>query len=320
MLKISVDRIQNWMFVTGVPRSGTTFVGRVLSWPLEVDYIHEPFNAACGMPGMKGRYRYMRPSLDTEEMRRNHALIQRLFKYDFTLRTTHDAKDSATRKLIKHIVGSRGPFYLRMAKLNPFHKAAVIKDPTGCLMAEYLYHTFGVKPVIVVRHPVSLAASLKRLDWWPRTMMLGHQKALVEDYFTDEVDLLTRKWPDRLQSMAVHWRAIYKVLLTQASRHPDWQVVKIEDVSASPIERFRELYDALGLNWSRYIESRIRSHTSKNGRAEARDGRVQDLQRDSAKIFELRRQSLSVEERRAIFDVVKDVALQVYPVDSFGLD
>lgn len=320
MLKISVDKIQNWMFVTGVPRSGTTFVGRVLSWPLEVDYIHEPFNAACGIPGMKGRYRYIRPSLDTEEMRRNHALIQRLFNYDFTLRTTHDEKDSRTRKMVKHVFGSRGPFYLRMAKLNPFHRAAVIKDPTGCLMAEYLYLTFGVKPVIVVRHPVSLAASLKRIDWWPKTFMLGQQKALVEDYFVDEVDLLTKKWPDRLQTMAAHWRSIYKVLLTQASRHPDWQIVKIEDISASPVDTFQQLYDALGLTWTSYVESRIRSHTSREGRAEAREGRVQDLQRDSAKIFELRLQSLSVEDRRAIFDVVQDVALQVYSKESFGLD
>jgi hypothetical protein len=52
MLKIAVNRIENWIFVTGVIRSGTTFVGKVLSLPLSVDYIHEPFNPLCGMPGI----------------------------------------------------------------------------------------------------------------------------------------------------------------------------------------------------------------------------------------------------------------------------
>ena len=45
-----------------------------------------------------------------------------------------------------------------------------------------------------------------------------------------------------------------------------------------------------------------------------------DLARDSAKIFESRRSSLSKEERRAIFDIVRDVALQVYPRRSFAID
>jgi hypothetical protein len=52
MFKLAVDKIDNWIFVTGVPRSGTTFAGKILSLPLEVDYTHEPFNPRCGMPGI----------------------------------------------------------------------------------------------------------------------------------------------------------------------------------------------------------------------------------------------------------------------------
>ena len=42
-MKLAVDQIKNWIFVTGVVRSGTTFAGKVLSLPVEVDYIHEPY-------------------------------------------------------------------------------------------------------------------------------------------------------------------------------------------------------------------------------------------------------------------------------------
>ena len=41
-----------WCFVTGMPRSGTTFVASVLSAGPSVAYVHEPFNARCGIAGV----------------------------------------------------------------------------------------------------------------------------------------------------------------------------------------------------------------------------------------------------------------------------
>ncbi len=320
MKAVALKKIKNWVYVTGVPRSGTTFVGQVLSFPLSVDYIHEPFNPACGTHGMRRRDFYMRPSLDTQEMQAYDAHIQRIFTYDFTLRTSHHKKDSTWRKLAKNIVGSRGPFYLRLAKLNPFHEAAVIKDPTASLLTEYLYSRFNVKPVVVIKHPVSLAASLKRLNWWSDLRKLKGQQHLVDDYFAEELDFLNQQWPSAIVSSAAHWRAVHKVLLAQASKYPDWQVVTIEKISANPVSEFKKLYEALDFPWSSQVEKKIRRMTGQSGSAEAREGRVQDLRRDSASIFELRRNSLTKEERKAIFDVVEDVALQLYPRESFAID
>jgi hypothetical protein len=45
-----------------------------------------------------------------------------------------------------------------------------------------------------------------------------------------------------------------------------------------------------------------------------------DLSRNSADIFEMRRDSLSLAERQAIFKVVEDVALELYPRESFAID
>jgi hypothetical protein len=45
-----------------------------------------------------------------------------------------------------------------------------------------------------------------------------------------------------------------------------------------------------------------------------------DLSRDSASLFEMRRDSLTREERREVFEIVKDVALQLYSKESFALD
>ena len=220
--------------------------------------------------------------------------------------------------MTKQLVGSRGPFYLRLAKINVFHKAAVIKDPIGILLAEYLHLNFGVKPVIVIKHPVSLIASLKRVNWWPHPCELADDQ-LIEDYFCDEADFMDRSWSTPMLASAPYWRALHKVLLWQASNYPNWQVVTHEQLCQNPVPTFKRLYEVLDLPWSESVKRRILKLTQSNRSTEARKGVVQGIQRNSVDIFEKRRSSLSIEERRAIFEVCKDVVLQVYSKESFGI-
>lgn len=319
-MKVAVDNIANWILVTGVIRSGTTFLGKVLSYPLSVDYIHEPFGRNCGMPGIEDfPPPYLRPGTETAVTRQYDAHLERLFSYDFTLRTPAYEGDSALRKAVKAVVGSRGPFYLRLAKMNPFHRAAVIKDPHVRMLAEYIYRQYEARPVVVVRHPVSLMASLERVGWWPGVAQYAQHPDLIADYFADEPDFLHRAWDDPMLESAAHWRATYKMLLAQAAKYPDWEVVTHEELSANPIPVFKRLYEALALPWSEGVERKVRRLTE--GRtARARSGRVQDFRRNSADIFAMRRDAVPKERRRAIFEIVQDVALELYPRESFAID
>ncbi len=319
-MKIAVDRVKNWVFVTGEIRGGTTFVGKILSLPLEVDYIHEPFNIRCGMPGMTKRWRYVKPSLDTPEMQEIHEAASRIFSYDFSLRNSPFENEAIHRKIIKQLVGTRGPYYLRLAKMNPFHRHAVIKDPTGTLLAEYLHVHFGVKPVIVIRHPTSFIASLRRANWWPDIRkILDGQPELVEDHLNGSLHTWFNKDSDDLQNAAAHWRLLTQVVSNQAKKYDGWELVKLEDLSNNPVEEFKALYGRLDLPWSESVKNKIIKTTQVKGKAEVKNNLVQDFKRDSAKIFELRRDSLTKEERRKIFDIVKDVALDFYSEESFSL-
>ena len=296
-------------------------MGKVLSLPREVDYIHEPFNLRCGMPGMKRRYLYVRPTLDTEEMQAFHEKAKKIFTYDFQLQSSYHRRDSMSRKLVKKIIGTRGPFYLRLAKLNPFHTTALIKDPTAPYTAEYLYKHFNVLPVIVIRHPASFIASLQRINWWPKATDVITQPALWEDFLQDEAAFWEQDFSDQIDNAAAHWRLHFKILLEQARRYPDWKVVKLEDLSKDPMRSFREVYHDLDIPWSKSVEQKIAKMTQNKGKAEVSSAnRVQDFNRDSAKIFELRRNSLEKDIRRRIFDICHDVALEFYDEASFALD
>ncbi|MEL6929627.1 MAG: hypothetical protein AAFO95_13445 [Cyanobacteria bacterium J06600_6] len=321
MIKIAAEKITNWVYVTGVPRSGTTFVGKILSIPLKVDYIHEPFNPQCGMIGMERWYPYIRPTIDTDEMKCFHELTKKIFSYDLNFKKYVPRNDPWHRQAIKRAVGSRGEFYLRLAKPNPFHTAAIIKDPIGNLLTEYLHHNFQVKPVIVIKHPLSFIASLKRVNWWIQTSWITeNQPYLVEDYFNQELNFVNRKYATLLEGSAAYWRATYKVLLEQAEKHPEWQVITLEELSQEPVESFHRLYNNLGLPWSDRVSNKIKKLTVGNRSAQAKSGLVQDFKRNSADIFKQSLKSIDLEERRAIFEIVKDVALKIYPESSFALE
>jgi len=313
--------IDNWLLVTGVIRSGTTVLGKVLSFPLEVDYLHEPFHGAYSLPDRRALLpRYVRPEDRSPDAEAYRAHVAHLYRYEIGGRTSQFDGDPWYRKAAKSVVGSRLPFYLRLAKLNPVSSAAVIKDPFAKMVAELLYRDFDTTPVVMIRHPVSLAASLRRMGWWPETHEFAVQPDLVEDYFPDEPGFLSRSWPNRMLESMAHWRATYKMLLDQAASYPDWQVVTHEAFCRDPVRVARRLYDALDLPWAERYARRLRSMTGDSNTAGARGGHAQDFQRDTSNLFEMRRDSIPVDQRRRIFDIVKDVALDVYSRDSFALN
>lgn len=312
--------IKDWILVTGAIRSGTTFLGSILSYPIQVDYIHEPFNPQCGMPGITLGHRYIRPVPEAICRHPYHPIAKSIFDYSLSLKTYCPDSDAWPKKMLKQVFGSRGPFYLRLAKLNPFHSTAVIKDPHAVLLTEYLAKTFAVKPVIVIKHPISFLASLKRVNWWPSPSEIGDQPELTEDYFLSDPMLLKKNWQSSLLESAAFWRCIHKVLLKQMSCHPEWLMVTHEDLSQNPLFHFKQLYESLNLPWSFGVEKKIIHLTQGNRSATAKNGRVQDFRRNSADIFKVSCESLTLEERRAVFEVVEDVALQLYSRESFSID
>lgn len=316
----SQHAVRNWIFVTGMIRSGTTFLGTVLSHPFSVDYVHEPFNGAYTLPDRVALLpRYVRPGDTSFSVRRYRCHVSHLFEYKIGMWTSSYDEDPIRRKVLKKVFGSRGPFYLRLAKLNPFHQHAVIKDPMAGLTTEFLYREFGVKPVVIVRHPVSLAASLKRLEWFPETYDFELQPDLIEDYLREDIDFLNRTWPNRMLESMVHWRLLHRVLLKQAEQHGDWTIITHEELSARPLDVFRRLYSELDLPWSQTVASKVKKLTRNEGKANASEGRVQDFERDSSSIFETRRDSVPRNVRKEIYEITADVALQIYDRDTYAL-
>ncbi len=313
------------IFVTGLPRSGTTFVGQILSSPSEVDYIHEPFNPRVGIRGLGIDTYYVRPSLESEEEKRIDGFVQRVLRYDYKTAKFVDKNDPLFRRTVKRIVGGRGAVYLKLARANRNREVSLIKDPTAPLMAHYLSTRYNCRTVLVVKHPLSYFASLRRVKWRPYPPMLLKQQQLVEDFFKGdgapdiEPWMRQEKWSDPVLAAGVQWAIVHHVLLEQAKEHRDWIIIRHEDLSLRPVETFRTMFGDLDLAWSDSIEAKIRKLTGGGG-TEARTGKVQDFKRQSDKIFHARVESIEPVDRRRIYEVTKSVATRLYDESTFALE
>lgn len=306
-----------WLFVTGTPRSGTTFTGLILSTPLSVDYIHEPFNPDCGLPGIEQEYVYTRSGLANEPDLR--AKVAAMKSYRFHLRTGYYRRDSRWRRAIKRVLGGRGPFYLRLAKMNVFRRSVVVKDPKGCLLTGWLGRDCGFRPVVIVRHPAAYVASQLRLgpDMRSELAALAAQPDLVADHFEGDASPLRPASDDPVVLASTLWSALTRVILAQAASVPSAIVVRHEDLSGEPERHFQALFHSCGLPWTARTARRVRRLTT--GQVEARGGRTQDFHRDSARLFEHRLKTLTPEQRRQVYDLTSDVAAAHYSRDSFAL-
>jgi len=309
-------KVENWVYVTGMPRSGTTFLGRLLSMPMSVDYIHEPFNPDCGLPDADVLLPYVTEGGELED--RYNAMIESLLRYEGRLRTAYYHRDTPARRMVKWVLGSRGPFYLRLARLNVLRRAAVVKDPTGCLLTGYMTRRHGFRSIILVRHPVAVAASFQRLGWDARShlLALAEQRDFSRDHpdhpSKEEVGDLTP-----LEAAAVLWRVVNRALLSQAACDERIRLLRHEEVSEQPVAVVAALYRDLGLPWSERVRAAVVRQTADENPAEAPGSRVQHFRRASSQLLLLRVSQLDPDSRRRVLDLTRDVALQLYDEASF---
>jgi hypothetical protein len=272
-----------------------------------VEYIHEPFNPLTP-PGVSGApfdhfYTYItdenaRPYLDG---------LQRTLSFQFNwgpeLRQIRGPR-SAVRSLQAAASFHRG----RRHRARP-----LLKDPIALLSAEWLADRFDLDVVLVVRSPLGFAASLKRLGWnhpfdfWAAD---ASRMKVVLDGFETEVRTYAETPPDIVSQAILLWRILNCTVHRLHDAHPEWSLVRHEDLSRDPLGGFRALYTALGLEWTTAVAAAILAHTATGNPPEVRE--AHGIRADSARNVEAWRHRLTEDEVRRIRAGTADVARLFY--------
>lgn len=218
------------ILVTGVPRSGTTWLARLLAG--------SPGTALAGREPMNPRGR-------------QYALGGTLAGWarltDLTPRQ---------RRLLRLAYRGWNPWvYSRFGTrqwAGPFpHTRLVVKDPFAMLSLPSVVRATGALPVLVYRHPGAVLASYRRMQWQPDLEELGAIVAAVRSAGGGEQlpDLPARGETSPAEEMGLFWSVLHELALADAAQS-GLVVVSHTELATGGVVAGETLATRLGLSWS----------------------------------------------------------------------
>lgn len=246
------------ILILGHGRSGTTWVGKVISAARRVLYYFEPLHPArSGTADLLNWFRYARPGDEDEAMAETFDPI--------FAGLSSPAKAWNRSGLHRWIPGYR----------------VAVKDVASVMAVEWLAHRYGPKVVLIVRHPGAVILSELR-QGTPAGQSLAAiltQKQVIEYHLKPYVGIL-KEAKSEIEQLAAVWAARHRVVADGLQRHPEWLVVCYENLCADPVGQFRELFAALDLRWSRAMETYVNRHSTVAGEGAYSIQRVSNRQID----------------------------------------
>lgn len=280
------------ILVTGSHRSGSTWVGQMLSLAPWLCYVSEPFNQGYGLKIFSQWFTYINEKNEAKYFKDITRLLSGYGHYRFTW--------PALR------------YWL--CGLWPFEKRWLIKDPIACFSSQWLADNFEMEVVVLFRHPLAFYSSLKRLNWHFDFDNFLNQDNLISDHLYHFIDLIKKKDKSYAEEAAILWLCLYSVLDKYISRHPHWLVKRHEDLANNPLSEFKKLYNELGLDFSAKTEKEIIKYSAGKISSPLKD---LDLKRNSRAVISQGFKNVSKEEMEIIKKITGDLALKYYPLNDW---
>lgn len=282
------------ILVTGMYRSGTTWVGAMLAAP-GVWHLHEPFNPNLGLWSEELAYRR-----SSEPDRRVDALVK-------------DLVHGRHRKALKLPHAHRFFLPMRVLPLRP--QRILIKDPSAALLSEYLTRRHGMRTLVLFRHPLGVVASFVRLGWPTGTMAtsLLRNEVLMEDWLHPfaramELAIGRRDW----YSGAVLYACVARVLSGFIERSSGaMRPLPFEEICLDPIGRFRQLYRDFDLPYAPGVRAMHESLCLDDRRRHA-DHLPYEVRRSSEAMAWAWRDEVSEHAVTTVQEVWRDLGVPLY--------
>ena len=310
---MDVAGTKNSILVTGAHRSGTTWVGKMLSVPSSVGYVDEPFRPdqrpGIFNAGIDCWFAYWR---DLDETVLAHE-YRRLLNRNYSLRAEL-ASVSAPRDVLRMIRDAGRTHLQRLTS-----ERVLVKDPISALSSAWIADRFDAEVLVLVRHPAAFAYSLKRKGWtFPFSHLLA-QPRLLEDHleaFEGQIRAFAGTERPIVDQAALLWGIIYSVLSRYIRTQSDWLVVRHEDLALQPMNGFYTLYEKLGMDFTAEVREVINRHSSTDNPLDPSGG-AKDVRRDSRNLVGRWRSGLDSHEVERVRQYTQRVASEWYEGNSW---
>jgi hypothetical protein len=303
------------IMVTGLHRSGTTWVGRMLAQNGDVAYVSEPLNV-WHRPGVMRSpvthwYTYICKENETEFVQPFNETL----KLDYHL--LREIKSLRSLKDFLRMLRDWANFTIGRIQ----RRRVLLKDPFAVFSTSWFAERLNCDVVVVLRHPAAFVSSLKRLDWSFDFNDLLAQPLLMRDLlepFRTELEAVTKAPSDVILQGSLLWRIIATVTHHRQRENPQLGVILHEDLSRDPIAGFSKLYNHLGLFFTSRAKKRISRSTGVENPQEVSLSSIYSTKLDSAANLENWKHRLTPEEISRIHDLTKDVAHPYYNNESWS--
>ena len=192
-------------------------------------------------------------------------------------------------------------------------KRVLIKDPFAAFSAPWFAEKFNSRVVVTIRHPAGFVSSIKRLNWPFDFHNLLDQPCLMRDHLEkDRADMETIKPQDVVGQSALLWRMIYRFVHSTRSLHPDFKIIRHEDLSLDPITGYQALYDSLGLLFDDRVRDIILNSSGSENPKELSKKKVHSVKLDSRANMDNWKKRLTAEEIIRIRRMTEEVSHLYY--------
>ena len=306
------------VLVSGSHRSGTTWVGRMLAESPSLLYIHEPFSVtdAPSRGICNTQFKYWFTYITRQNEDRFYEPIRNMIrlKYDLMggLQTYH------SRETIREFRRE----YMLFLRNRLKGSKALIKDPMAFFSADWLAERFDMNVVMVVRHPAAFVSSIKKLGWHHPLSHFLEQTHLMQERlypFSQEIRELDSIEHDLIDQAILLWKLVHYTMLQYREAHKDWIYVRHEDLSRNPVDGFRDLYEQLGLEFTKQTQQVIENYSSSSNPSDtdAPVGSEEILLRNSQSNIWNWKSRLTASEIERIHGAVEDVSSAFYSKDDW---
>lgn len=223
------------VLVTGVPRSGTTWLARLLA-----------LAPRTAMPGRE-------PMNPHEGQFRLAGTLQAWSRLDEPTRRQRRALWRAYRGWEPRTYGRLG--VRRWAAPLPW-TTVVVKDPFALLALPTVMRTTSALAVLVFRHPAAVLASYRRMGWTP-------DLAEIIDVEPSSATRAPGHDADDVDQMAFFWSVCHQVALRPDRGAESVVCVSHEELTGRGEGAVRRLYAACGLTFGDRTAREVRSWTSR---------------------------------------------------------
>ena len=243
------------IIVSGSHRSGSTWIGRIISTANDVRYIDEPFNIAHNRNFSPVNFWFEYIDNETDLGRRDEIL--HYLKSFYSLSPSYLLDGLSDLNRLENLLPKVNDLFKR-TYCRPLYK-----DPLMIMSLPWVADALNADVLVSIRHPAAFVASIMVKNWTFDFKNITNQPRLLsslEPKYVRLVNMFSEKPQGIIDQGILLWNIIHtRIVEYQKCYGPksSWVFVRHEDISTSPSKEFKRIFVKFGLKFSKKIEEKI---------------------------------------------------------------